>query len=159
MTSSREIGQEVEQRAAGRCEYCRMHQALQGATFHVEHVIPLTSSTSSRAVLVDRQSLTISLGPVRAAICISPIASRWKRQVFRERCHSSIHAPTNGTTTSPGKATTSPGSRQSVERRLTCFFSITNAESRFVKLKRCSISFPRPMSSHRHSRRCLTLSA
>ncbi|MGM0488621.1 MAG: HNH endonuclease [Planctomycetota bacterium] len=24
----------------GRCEYCRMHQVLQGATFHVEHVVP-----------------------------------------------------------------------------------------------------------------------
>ena len=31
---------EVEQRAAGRCEYCRMHQSLQGATFHVEHIVP-----------------------------------------------------------------------------------------------------------------------
>ena len=40
MTSWSEIGREVEQRAAGRCEYCRMHQSLQGATFHVEHVIP-----------------------------------------------------------------------------------------------------------------------
>jgi hypothetical protein len=31
---------EVQQRAAGRCEYCRMHQSLQGATFHVEHIVP-----------------------------------------------------------------------------------------------------------------------
>jgi len=30
----------AEQRAGGRCEYCRMHQALQGATFHVEHIRP-----------------------------------------------------------------------------------------------------------------------
>jgi hypothetical protein len=30
----------VEARAEGRCEYCRMHQDLQGATFHVEHVYP-----------------------------------------------------------------------------------------------------------------------
>jgi len=30
----------VRTRAAGRCEYCRMHQGLQGATFHVEHVAP-----------------------------------------------------------------------------------------------------------------------
>jgi hypothetical protein len=30
----------VEERAGRRCEYCRMHQALQGATFHVEHVRP-----------------------------------------------------------------------------------------------------------------------
>jgi hypothetical protein len=28
----------VESRAAWRCEYCQMHQALQGATFHVEHI-------------------------------------------------------------------------------------------------------------------------
>jgi hypothetical protein len=30
----------VGDRAEGRCEYCRMHQALQGATFHVEHIVP-----------------------------------------------------------------------------------------------------------------------
>lgn len=28
-------------RAGARCEYCRMHQSLQGATFHIEHVRPL----------------------------------------------------------------------------------------------------------------------
>ena len=27
-------------RAGNRCEYCRMHQSLQGATFHIEHIIP-----------------------------------------------------------------------------------------------------------------------
>lgn len=31
---------EVEARAGRRCEYCRMHQSLQGATFHVEHIVP-----------------------------------------------------------------------------------------------------------------------
>lgn len=36
----REIRHQVEQRAAGRCEYCRMHQPLQGATFHIEHIVP-----------------------------------------------------------------------------------------------------------------------
>ncbi len=30
----------VRQRAGDRCEYCRMHQSLQGATFHVEHIQP-----------------------------------------------------------------------------------------------------------------------
>ena len=40
MNSWGEIGRQVEQRAAGGCEYCRMHQSLQGATFHVEHVLP-----------------------------------------------------------------------------------------------------------------------
>jgi hypothetical protein len=40
MTSGAEIARQVEDRAGGRCEYCRMHQALQGATFHLEHVVP-----------------------------------------------------------------------------------------------------------------------
>lgn len=40
MTSRRHLGRDVEARAAGRCEYCRMHQSLQGATFHVEHIVP-----------------------------------------------------------------------------------------------------------------------
>jgi hypothetical protein len=35
-----DIAREVERRAGQRCEYCHMHQALQGATFHVEHVVP-----------------------------------------------------------------------------------------------------------------------
>jgi hypothetical protein len=30
----------ISARAGGRCEYCQMHQSLQGATFHIEHVIP-----------------------------------------------------------------------------------------------------------------------
>lgn len=40
MTSSRGIERQVAERAGGRCEYCQMHQSLQGATFHVEHVVP-----------------------------------------------------------------------------------------------------------------------
>lgn len=35
-----EIATAVRERAAHRCQYCRMHQSLQGATFHVEHIIP-----------------------------------------------------------------------------------------------------------------------
>ena len=35
------LRQVVLQRARGSCEYCRMNQAIQGATFHIEHVIPL----------------------------------------------------------------------------------------------------------------------
>jgi hypothetical protein len=37
---------EVEARAGQRCEYCRMHQALQGATFHLEHITPTTAGGS-----------------------------------------------------------------------------------------------------------------
>ncbi len=40
MSSWRDIIHQVEERAEDRCEYCRMHQALQGGTFHVEHIVP-----------------------------------------------------------------------------------------------------------------------
>ncbi|WP_395751675.1 HNH endonuclease [Prosthecobacter sp.] len=32
----------VKARSGERCEYCRMSQSLQGATFHFEHIIPRT---------------------------------------------------------------------------------------------------------------------
>jgi hypothetical protein len=35
-----EITRLVEARAGQRCEYCLMHQSLQGATFHIEHINP-----------------------------------------------------------------------------------------------------------------------
>lgn len=35
-----ELARLVRDRAGDRCEYCRMSQALQGGTFHVEHVVP-----------------------------------------------------------------------------------------------------------------------
>jgi len=38
--SRAEMQRLVESRAGQRCEYCGMHQALQGAAFHVEHIVP-----------------------------------------------------------------------------------------------------------------------
>ena len=40
MSVPAELVIEVAARAGNRCEYCRMHQALQGATFHIEHIRP-----------------------------------------------------------------------------------------------------------------------
>jgi hypothetical protein len=40
MSLSIETLRAVERRAGSRCEYCKMHQLLQGATFHVEHIMP-----------------------------------------------------------------------------------------------------------------------
>jgi hypothetical protein len=47
MSSWAEIVRLVETRAGQRCEYCRMHQALQGATFHIEHIVPQSRAGSS----------------------------------------------------------------------------------------------------------------
>ena len=32
---------EVEQRAGGRCEYCRLSQVSQEARFHIDHILPV----------------------------------------------------------------------------------------------------------------------
>ena len=40
MISWSELVAQVFERAGSRCEYCRMHQSLQGGTFHVEHILP-----------------------------------------------------------------------------------------------------------------------
>jgi hypothetical protein len=41
-----ELAVQVEDRAGGRCEYCLMHQFLQGATFHIEHILPKSDGGS-----------------------------------------------------------------------------------------------------------------
>ena len=39
----------VRERAEDRCEYCRMSQSLQAATFHLEHIMPLAKGGASTA--------------------------------------------------------------------------------------------------------------
>ena len=34
------LAAKVRQRAGHRCEYCQMCQSLQGANFHIEHILP-----------------------------------------------------------------------------------------------------------------------
>ena len=41
MTLAVHLAVAVRERAGGRCQYCLMDQSLQGASFHVEHIIPL----------------------------------------------------------------------------------------------------------------------
>jgi CRISPR/Cas system-associated protein Cas10 (large subunit of type III CRISPR-Cas system) len=43
MSISGEMRRRVEDRAGRRCEYCRLHSALQGAVFHIDHVRPLSA--------------------------------------------------------------------------------------------------------------------
>ena len=40
MTVPAALAARVRRRAGNRCEYCRMSQSLQGASFHIEHIIP-----------------------------------------------------------------------------------------------------------------------
>jgi len=57
-------GRQVEARAAGRCEYCRMHSRCKEP--------PSMSSISCHSLAVDERSSTISRGRVRAAIYTNP---------------------------------------------------------------------------------------
>ncbi len=41
------LARAVRSSAQGRCQYCLMHESLQGATFHVEHVIPRSKGGES----------------------------------------------------------------------------------------------------------------
>ncbi|MGC9998285.1 MAG: HNH endonuclease [Terriglobia bacterium] len=40
MGAPEELSREVRARARARCQYCLMHESLQGATFHIEHIVP-----------------------------------------------------------------------------------------------------------------------
>jgi len=50
MKLASELAIAVRERARGRCQYCLMHQSLQGATFHVEHIIPRCEGGSAELV-------------------------------------------------------------------------------------------------------------
>src|SRR5689334_6001180 len=47
MTTRVELERQVATRADDRCEYCRMHQSLQGARFHLEHILPSSRGGST----------------------------------------------------------------------------------------------------------------
>ena len=47
MAVSEELARAVRARARQRCQYCLMHEILQGATFHVEHIVPQSKSGDS----------------------------------------------------------------------------------------------------------------
>lgn len=71
MSISVDVRRQVEERARHRCEYCRLPSALQGATFHIDHILAISAggtddldnlafacpscnlSKSSRATLLD----------------------------------------------------------------------------------------------------------
>jgi hypothetical protein len=61
---------EVVLRAGDRCEYCLMHQSLQGATFHIEHVVPQSHGGKS---LLANLALACARCNLRKAECVQAI--------------------------------------------------------------------------------------
>ena len=48
MTPRVEMARAVRERAGDRCQYCLMHQSLQGAAFHMEHINPRSKGGETR---------------------------------------------------------------------------------------------------------------
>jgi hypothetical protein len=55
------LRQLVVRRAAGRCEYCGLSQAGQEATFHIDHIFPLTAGGKTLAVNLALACVSCSL--------------------------------------------------------------------------------------------------
>jgi hypothetical protein len=55
MSVAEGLSRTVQARAQARCQYCLMHESLQGATFHIEHIIPLCKGGRS-----DLQNLALA---------------------------------------------------------------------------------------------------
>ncbi|HEY3854830.1 MAG TPA: HNH endonuclease signature motif containing protein [Verrucomicrobiae bacterium] len=88
MSAAAELFRTVRARADGRCQYCLMHESLQGATFHVEHVTPRCkgglSDLSNLALAcpgcnLRKSSRTTAVDPAtgKAAQLFHPVAQRW----------------------------------------------------------------------------------
>ena len=60
----------VKHRANGRCEYCRLSQAGQEATFHIDHIIPLADggATTSDNLALACVSCSLRKGARRRAV-------------------------------------------------------------------------------------------
>jgi hypothetical protein len=141
MSSWSEIVVQVEARAASRCEYCRMHQALQGGTLH------FTLSTSRRVFAAGPQPWKTSPGLARNATFVNRTEStRSIPRVVRWFLFSTP-AKTDGQNIFDGRNTTWLGRHQPEEPPLRCSTSITLDACSFAKPRRSSECFlPRMIS-------------
>lgn len=62
----------VAQRAAGHCEYCGLSQEGQEATFHVDHVIPITAGGETIAENLALACVSCSLRKAARQIATDP---------------------------------------------------------------------------------------
>jgi len=46
MSLAVELARLVRERAGDRCQYCLMHQSLQAASCHVEHILPSSKAAN-----------------------------------------------------------------------------------------------------------------
>ncbi|MDZ7619670.1 MAG: HNH endonuclease signature motif containing protein [Patescibacteria group bacterium] len=85
---------QVVQRAGSQCEYCRLSQAGQEATFHVDHVVPRTADGPTTA---DNLALACVSCSLRKGARTTATAHYWEPMH-----HCSIHDRTFGLSISDG---------------------------------------------------------
>lgn len=65
----------VIQRAANRCEYCKLAQVGQAATFHIDHIIPVMAGGETVATNLALACVSCSLRKSSRQIVIDPTTS------------------------------------------------------------------------------------
>ena len=70
------LRQQVVQRAAGRCEYCRLSQQGQEATFHIDHVMPVARGGKTHLDNLALACVSCSLRKAARLDAIDPQSSR-----------------------------------------------------------------------------------
>ena len=69
-----ELAEIIRFRADGRCQYCLMHESLQGATFHCEHIIPKSKGGLSNAENLALACPGCNLHKASRTVAIDPVA-------------------------------------------------------------------------------------
>ena len=93
MNLAGELAALVLERAANRCQYCLMHQSLQGATFHFEHIIPRSKGGSSKMANLTLACPSCNLHKADRITAIDPATGSLVqlfhpgRQIWREHFH------------------------------------------------------------------------
>jgi hypothetical protein len=69
-----DLAMAVRERAADRCQYCMMHQSLQGATFHVEHITPISKGGGSQIANLALACPSCNLHKADRTTAIDPVS-------------------------------------------------------------------------------------
>ncbi|HET6883658.1 MAG TPA: HNH endonuclease signature motif containing protein [Pirellulales bacterium] len=99
------LGRLVTKRAAGRCEYCRLAQEGQEATFHIDHIIPRSADGPTTSDNLALACVSCSLRKEARRSAIDPLSGRRVPLFHPRRQQWSDHFRWDGTTVTPLTAT------------------------------------------------------
>ncbi|MBM4343274.1 MAG: HNH endonuclease [Deltaproteobacteria bacterium] len=100
----------VRLRSGDRCEYCRLPQRLQEATFHIDHVVPVAAAGQTSSENLALACVSCSLRKAARSLAVDPETGR-AEALYSPRLHAwteSFSAQSDGTVTgltASGRAT------------------------------------------------------